>query len=185
VPSVHRCLYATMSPLGSFSESGYIKLLSPSCCEFSCGLSAGYYRFEAVMTVIYRLLIALTRPGTVDEMRMHVLFIWCRNRMGRKTARGHPVGLGKEDGAANCKERDRPCDLIEVEQDTALHSFLHGVHCRGSVRAVLSGKFSELSGFVSSPKSGHFAYRTVTSTVEETSEIVKNRRFLGLQGDKS
>ena len=29
--------------------------------------------------------------------------------------------LYKEDGHANCKERHRPCNLVVVEQDAALH----------------------------------------------------------------
>src|SRR3981189_1672379 len=52
--------------------------------------------------------------------------------------------LHKEDGHANCKERKCPRNLVEVEQDAALHVSLLDLDCHGCAWTVLSGKLCEV-----------------------------------------
>ena len=56
--------------------------------------------------------------------------------------------LCEEDDYADCEERDRPCNLVEVQHDRAFHRFLHAFHCYGYDSPVLSGKLSKVSRFV-------------------------------------
>jgi hypothetical protein len=60
--------------------------------------------------------------------------------------------LSKEDGDSNCKERDRPCNLVDVQRYGAFHRLLHTFHCHGKARTVLSGNLCKVSRLVGSLK---------------------------------
>jgi hypothetical protein len=62
----------------------------------------------------------------------------------RQIARGVTITLYEKDGHANCKERKCPCNLIDVEQDPALHISLLGFDCHGRAWTVPSGKLCEV-----------------------------------------
>ena len=50
----------------------------------------------------------------------------------------------QENRYTNGEEREYPGNLIDVEQDAALHIALHGFHCPGKTCSVLSGKPCDL-----------------------------------------
>jgi hypothetical protein len=56
--------------------------------------------------------------------------------------------LSKKNRYTNYEKRQRPRNVVEVEQDAALHMALHGFHCREKAWTVLSGKLCKVSRFV-------------------------------------